>query len=41
VIPAAASRSTVTATTAIVIRTAARGPDPILDREGIDIGFLE
>src|SRR4051812_29806734 len=41
VAPDAASTMTETTTTAAMIRTVMRGPDPVRDREGIDIGFLE
>jgi hypothetical protein len=40
VIPAAARTAIVATTTAIVIRPATSRPDPVRDREGIDIGFL-
>src|SRR5215217_5234430 len=38
----AAARATIPArTTAAMMRPARRGPDPVRDRGGIDIGFLE
>ena len=40
VTPAAASTPIVIAVTATMIKPATRGPDPVLGREGIDIGFL-
>src|SRR6476659_7354697 len=41
VAPDAASRMMLTATTRAMIRPARRAPDPVRDRGGIDIGFLE
>src|SRR4051794_10996912 len=41
VAPAAHSTTMAITTTAAMIRAATRGPDPVRDRGGIDIGFLE
>src|SRR5829696_9296437 len=41
VIPAARSTTTASATIATMISPARIGPDPVRDRGGIDIGFLE
>src|SRR5215207_4564744 len=41
VAPLAASSRMLTTTTAAMIRPVTRGPDPVRDREGNDIGFLE
>ena len=41
VTPAATSTPIVIAATTTMISPATRGPDLVLDREGIDIGFLD
>ena len=41
VIPAAVHAITATTTAMRISRPAMSGPDPVRDREGIDIGFLE